>query len=118
MIVPVFRSRLNPGTQDEYEPISRRMGELARGIPGHISQKGFVADDGGRVTIVEFETEEALHEWRVHPEHATAKRRGIASFLVEYKFQICSVIRDRSGSAKARREAAYDGDRDCGLIHS
>jgi hypothetical protein len=53
MIVTVFRSRLNPGTQDEYGPISRQMSELVRDIPGYISHMGFVADDGERVTIVD-----------------------------------------------------------------
>jgi heme-degrading monooxygenase HmoA len=59
--------------------LARRMSELVRDIPGYIPHKGFVADDGERVTIVEFETEEALHEWRVHPEHGTAKRHAIES---------------------------------------
>ena len=101
MIVAVFRSRLNPGVEEEYGPMARRMSELARAIPGHISHKGFVAEDGERVTIVEFESEEAMHEWRIHPEHAKAKRRGIESFFSDYKFQICSVIRDRAWTAKA-----------------
>jgi hypothetical protein len=49
----------------------------------------------GWVAIVEFESEEALQEWRHHPEHAKVKRRGIQSFFSDYKFQICTVIRDR-----------------------
>jgi len=53
------------------------------------------------VTIVEFESEEALREWRIHPEHAKAKKRGIESFFSDYKFQICSVIRGRAWAAKA-----------------
>jgi heme-degrading monooxygenase HmoA len=96
MIVAIFRSRLNPGVEEEYRPMARHMSELARTIPGYISHKGFVADDGERVTIVEFESEEALQEWRVHPEHATAKRRGIQSFFSDYKLQICTVMRDRA----------------------
>ena len=51
--------------------------------------------------VVEFETEEALQEWRVHPEHSKAKRRGVESFFSGYKFQICSVIRERSWTAKS-----------------
>lgn len=101
MIVTIFRSRLNPGVQDDYGPMAKHMSELVRGIPGYVSHKGFVADDGERVTIVEFESEEALRQWRVHPEHAKAKRRGIDSFFSDYKFQICSVIRGRAWSAKA-----------------
>ena len=105
MIVTVFRSRLHPGAQDEYGPMAKRMSELARAIPGYVSHKGFVADDGERVTIVEFASEDALHEWRRHPEHLQAKRRGIDSFFSEYRVQICSVLRDRIGAAKSVREA-------------
>ncbi|AMJ61035.1 antibiotic biosynthesis monooxygenase family protein [Bosea sp. PAMC 26642] len=100
MIVTIFRSRLNPGVQDEYGPVAKSMSELARGISGYVSHKGFVAEDGERVTIVEFDSEEALRAWRVHPEHAKAKRRGIESFFSDYRFQICSVIRGRAWSAK------------------
>jgi heme-degrading monooxygenase HmoA len=101
MIVTVFRSRLNSETQGEYGPMAKRMSELARTIPGYISHKSFVAEDGQRVTIVEFESEKALHECRIHPEHAKAKRRGVESFFSDYKFQICSVIRARTWAAKA-----------------
>jgi len=68
MIVAVFRSRLNPGALEEYGPMARRMSELAKGIAGYISHKGFVAEDGERVTIVEFESEEALRAWQIDRE--------------------------------------------------
>ena len=60
MVVTVFRSRLNPGVQDEYGPMAARMSALAKSMPGYISHKGFVAEDGERVTIVEFENDAAL----------------------------------------------------------
>jgi len=100
MIVTVFRSRLKPGMKADYDPVARRMSELARTIAGYVSHKGFTAEDGERVTIVEFETEEALHEWRVHAEHKKAKKLGIESFFSEYKYQICNITRSRSWSAK------------------
>lgn len=102
MIVTVFRSRLNPGAQEEYDPMAKRMGELVRTIPGYVSHKGFVAEDGEKVTIVEFESEAALRAWRIHPEHAKAKRRGIESFFSDYKYQICSIVRERAWSAKSK----------------
>ena len=102
MIITVFRSRLKPDAVDEYGPMAKRMSELARTIPGYVSHKGFVAEDGERVTIVEFETEDALKEWSRHVEHGQAKRRGIESFFSEYKFQICSLIRGRSWSVKTK----------------
>jgi heme-degrading monooxygenase HmoA len=105
VIVTVFRTRMNPGAQDEYGLMAKRMSELARAVPGYISHKGFVADDGERVTIVEFESEEGLHKWRVDPEHRLAKKRGFESFFSEFRFQICSVIRERAWTAKAKSGA-------------
>lgn len=99
MIVTVLRTRLNPGVQDEYGPTAARISELAQAMPGYISHKGFVADDGERVTIVEFESEDALHKWRIDPEHRAAKKRGFDSFYSEFKYQICRVIRERAWAA-------------------
>jgi len=99
MIVALFRSRLRPDAQPEYNLMATRMSALAKSIPGYVAHKGFVAEDGERVTIVEFESEEALHKWRVHPEHVKAKRSGIESFFSEYRVQICTVMRDRSWAA-------------------
>jgi heme-degrading monooxygenase HmoA len=93
---------MNPGVQDEYGPMAKRMSELARAVPGYVSHKGFVADDGERVTIVEFESEEALDKWRVDPGHRMAKKRGFESFFTEFNFQICYVIKERTWTAKVK----------------
>ena len=63
MIVTIFRSRLNPAAQEDYARWAARMGELAQQMPGYISHKGFVAEDGERVTIVEFESEQTQRVW-------------------------------------------------------
>ena len=60
MIVTVFRSRLMPGVREEYVALVDRMVELAATMPGYISHKGFFAEDGERVTVVEFEHEEGM----------------------------------------------------------
>jgi len=94
MIVTVMRTRLNPETQDEYMQWAARMSELVKTIPGYVSHKGFLAQDGEKVTIVEFETEEGIRAWATHPEHIEAKKLGRKSFFTEYRVQICSVTRD------------------------
>lgn len=94
MIVTVFRSRLNPEVQEEYFQWASRMSELAKTIPGYVSHKGFVAQDGERVTIVEFETEEGMRTWATHPEHVEAKKRGRKNFYAEYRVQVCNVQRE------------------------
>jgi heme-degrading monooxygenase HmoA len=94
MIITVLRSRLNPQTQEEYRRCATRMSELARAMPGYLSHKGYTAEDGERVTIVEFASQADLRAWATHPEHVAAKRQGRKSFFTEYRVQICDVLRD------------------------
>lgn len=94
MIVTIFRNRLKPEAGAEYAQWAARMGELARAMPGYVSHKTFVAEDGERVTVVEFASEEAQRAWARHPEHAQAQAKGRASFYAEYSLQTCSVLRE------------------------
>lgn len=94
MIVVVFKSRLNPQHQAEYAQWAARMSMLAKTIPGHVSHKGFISDDGERVTIVEFDTEEGMRLWASHPEHLAAKKKGRGSFFSEYSVKICHLQRE------------------------
>ena len=59
----------------------RRMIELAESMPGYVSHKDFTADDGERVTIVEFEHEEGLRAWRLNPEHHCGAKAGAEEVL-------------------------------------
>ncbi|MCP5299843.1 MAG: antibiotic biosynthesis monooxygenase [Chromatiaceae bacterium] len=94
MIVTVFRSRLRTDSADEYQTVAARMNELVRSMPGYLSHKTFTADDGERVTLVEFVDESGHRGWSTHPEHVQAKDRGRASFYAEYRVQVCNVIRE------------------------
>lgn len=94
MIVTVFRSRVRPEVQEEYLQWAGRMSALAKAMPGYVSHKGFVAEDGERVTIVEFESAEAQRAWSVLPEHVEAKKKGRKDFYLEYRVQVCEVLRD------------------------
>ena len=89
MILTVFRSRLRPGLDPAaLEQIGARMYEVATQMPGFISYKGFTADDGEFVSLVEFESVETLFAWREHPEHKEAQCLGRAHFFAEYQIQI------------------------------
>jgi heme-degrading monooxygenase HmoA len=76
------------------------MAELACTMPGYLSHKSFVADDGERVTIVEFESEEAQRAWSMNAEHVAAKKKGRESFYSEYSIQVCTVARESRFPAK------------------
>jgi heme-degrading monooxygenase HmoA len=94
MIVTVFRSRLMPDVREEYVALVDRMIELAATMPGYISHKGFFAEDGERVTVVEFEHEEGMRAWRMNPEHRAAQKKAREIYYSEYSVQVCNVVRE------------------------
>ena len=101
MIVTVFRSRLRPGVGDEYLALVDKIAAIARTMPGYVSHKGFFADDGERVTIVEFEHEEGMRAWRTNPEHLAAQKLARARYYTEYH---CTL--DRESKFKAAEKTA------------
>jgi heme-degrading monooxygenase HmoA len=97
MVVTIFRSRLRDEHAQPYYEMAARMRTLAQNMPGFISFKTFQAEDGERVSIVEFESEETLRVWREHPEHRQAQELGRTRFYTEFQIQVCSILR-RYGS--------------------
>jgi heme-degrading monooxygenase HmoA len=101
MIVIVFRSRLDPAAVEDYETTGARMDELAVQMPGYVAHKEFAAEDGERLTLVEFESEETVAAWRRHPEHVEAQRKGRSTFYTEFRLTVCDVLREQ----RFKREA-------------
>jgi heme-degrading monooxygenase HmoA len=85
---------LTPTTARDYVTLVDRMVELAASMPGYISHKGFFAEDGERVTIVEFESEEAQRAWRMQPEHREAQKKAREVYYESYSVQVCEVKRE------------------------
>ena len=106
MIVTVFRSRLRPENVEEYARLAARMSALAKTMPGYISHKAFTAEDGERVTLVEFDDAESQRRWSTQMDHVDAKKKGRADFYVEYKLQICEVVRESVFKPSAERTQA------------
>ena len=104
MIVTVFRSRLRPGVREQYVALVEKIAAVARAMPGYISHKGFFAEDGERVTIVEFEHEEGMRAWRTNPDHIAAQKLGRTKYYTEYSLQICRL--ERESKFKAADTAA------------
>lgn len=93
MVVVIFRSRMRDDAGPEYGPLSDRMLELARAMPGFISFRHFKADDGERVSIIEFQDEATLAAWHAHPEHRYAQKRGREQFYADFHLQVLTPIR-------------------------
>ena len=102
MIVTVFRSRVRPENAEQYFEWAARMSAVAKTMPGYISHKSFTAEDGERVTIVEFRDAESQRRWSTQMDHVDAKKKGRADFYVEYKLQICELMRESVYKASER----------------
>src|SRR5579859_7103774 len=89
MIVTVFRARLRPENADAYFKLAGELGKEAETMPGFVSRKVYVAEDGERLTIVEFESWETHRAWAEHPKHRAAQKLGREQFYAEYSIQIC-----------------------------
>jgi len=89
MVVVVFRSRVRPETAERYYAEVERLEAIARSMPGYISNKGYFAEDGERVSIHEWESAEALRAWRMHPEHVKLQKLGREEFYDEYTGYVC-----------------------------
>jgi len=95
MMIAVFRARRAPeGLGEEYRYWFKRMTELACKMPGYLSHKGYVAEDGERLTLFEWESAETLRAWATHPEHIAVKKLGREKFYADYHLQVCEVVRE------------------------
>ena len=93
MIVTVFRSRLRPEHSEAFFELADELALAADAMPGFISRKVFHAEDGERVTIIEFESEETHRGWAEHHGHRAAQKLGREKFYSEYSLQICELLR-------------------------
>lgn len=108
--VIVFRSRLRPGVEADYVPHAERMAERAVRAPGFAAAKDFVADDGERLALVEWESAEELARWRADAEHALAQEAGRTTYYAHYQIQVCAELRTSRFDAASGERVATDRD--------
>ena len=94
MVITVFRSRLRSENSDEFYQLADEMMKLAEAMPGFISYKVYVSEDGERCSIVEFESHEQLLAWRNLPEHRKAQEIGRERYYEEYTLHVTDPIRE------------------------
>lgn len=87
-IVTVFRSRLRPGSEDEYQRVAGEMSALVRRMDGFLEEGHFTSPEGERVTIVRFADWQSQRAWAEHPEHVKAQVRGRAEFYSWYDISV------------------------------
>lgn len=87
-IVTVFRSRLRPGVELEYDRVARDMSVLVHQMEGFVDEKFFTSSDGERVTIVRFADQASHRAWAEQPDHVRAQQRGRSEFYSWYDISV------------------------------
>lgn len=95
MILVLFRSKL-VDEPEGYSEMADEMESLARTMPGFIDVKAYLAEDGERLTVVRWENEETLRQWREQERHRVAQRTGRERWYQYYKMEVAEVVRERS----------------------
>lgn len=88
MVIAVFRSRLRDENSAEFQALAARMLDIAQAMPGFISYKVYVSEDGERCSIIEFDSPENLRAWREHPNHRAAQQAGRDRYYREYSLHV------------------------------
>src|SRR5262245_57213635 len=95
MIVVLFRSKLVDAPEG-YAEMAEEMEALAKTMPGFIDVKGYLAEDGERLTVVRWEDEETLKQWREQVRHRVAQKAGRERWYTYYKLEVAEVVRETS----------------------
>jgi heme-degrading monooxygenase HmoA len=96
MIITIFRSRLRPEHIAEYSEMADRVHALAETMPGFLGIRSYLAEDGERISIVEFADQASHDAWRDQVDHREAQRLGREKFYSEYRIQVCRLLHDQS----------------------
>jgi heme-degrading monooxygenase HmoA len=94
MVIVLIRTILREGADvAAYGQLAARMDELVRTIPGFVSATDYRSGDGDEISLVRFQSADALRAWRELPEHVEAQRRGKQEFYAAYDVEVCELAR-------------------------
>jgi heme-degrading monooxygenase HmoA len=95
MVVVTFRNRFAPGIDEqEYGQRAGKLFEIVSAMPGFRSIRDYAAEDGERMSVIEFDSLESLATWRDHAEHRIAQELGKQRYYSEYHLQIRELVRE------------------------
>ena len=93
MVVIVFRSKLKPGIGEEFTHANEGIEPHAKSFPGFLEERSYTAVDGERLTVVWYESKEALEAWANDPRHRAIKQKGRENWYEYYKMSVAEVYR-------------------------
>ncbi len=101
MVIVLFRSMLTAEARDDYAAMAEEMLARARTMPGFVDFKSFRADDGERLSVIRWESQETMRAWSDDLRHVVAQRLGREQWYEYFRVEVADVVRsygfDRAG---------------------
>jgi heme-degrading monooxygenase HmoA len=94
MVVTLFRSRLTSQAGDDYTAMAAEMLDRARKYPGFVAMKSFKSEDGERLTVVWWESDELQAAWRRDERNREAQKLGRERWYHYYYVETAEVLRE------------------------
>jgi heme-degrading monooxygenase HmoA len=94
MVMVVLRVRVRPGQEGGFEAMVEPAHSLALSTRGFIGLDRYTAPDGEQMLLLEFESHEALAEWRDDPGNAATQGADRDRLFSAYRIQVCDVVRE------------------------
>lgn len=93
-MIVIVRAKVRSGFEDEVKQIYREAQALAASIPGFTAVDEYRGEDGSSITLLEFETHEALALWRDDPANPATQASGRDRLFEYYRIQVCDIVRE------------------------
>ena len=93
MVIVLFRSRLAPEAGGDYAAMADEMLARARTMPGFVDFKHFRAEDGERISVIHWESQETLRTWAEDAQHRIAQRLGREKWYTDFRLEVAEVVR-------------------------
>jgi len=106
MVITLFGNTIvKPGKEDEEARLSSKLDPVLRQMPGFISYKAYVAEDGEELGVVRFDNREHLEAW-VHEGVHSAAQKVAHEYYERFWVQTCETYREYTWDDAGRA----DGD--------
>ena len=93
MVLVLFRSKLTAQASDDYEAMADEMLARARTMAGFVDFKSFRADDGERLSVIRWESQDTLRAWTDDLRHVVAQRLGREKWYDYFRVEVAEVVR-------------------------
>lgn len=106
-----FRDDMGEDGLAEYQQHAAAIAARSETFPGYISRKSYLAEDGERLTVVQFDSDAHQEAWRSDPVHRAAQDKGREKYYQEYRVLICEPGREsiwRHGEEAQERESQQE----------